>query len=38
MSVLKKIKQWLNVKFFIKLGKSGGEINEMLSMRVVKCG
>ncbi len=30
MSVLKKNEQWLNVKFLVKLGKSTGEINEML--------
>ncbi len=35
MSALKKIKQWLNVKFLVKLGKSGGKINKMLS---TECG
>ncbi len=30
MSVLKKIEQ-LNMKFLVKLGKSGAKINEMLS-------
>ncbi len=32
MLVLKKIEQWLNLKFLVKLGKSRTKINEMLPM------
>ncbi len=32
MLALKKIEQWLSVKFLVKLGKSGFKINKMLSM------
>ncbi len=32
MSLSKKIEQWLYMKFFVKLGKSGAKINKMLPM------